>query len=123
MVGTPLLERNYHFNELVETLRKESDDRHGYIDGLIVESIKETIEAVFGIDVSKIVEDILGIESMEGKIPFDADGFIDKLNDVFGKDAYHLNMMAQGKILTKYHHIKLRKKIDGPVKFSPKIAE
>ena len=78
---------------------------------------------IFGIDVSKIVEDILGIESMEGKIPFDADGFIGKLNDVFGKDAYHLNMMAQGKILTKYHHIKLRKKIDGPVKFSPKITE
>ncbi len=60
---------------------------------------------------------------MEKKIPFDADGFIDKLNDVFGKDAYHINMMAQGKILIKYHHIKLRKKIDGPVKFSPKITE
>lgn len=70
---------------------------------------------IFGIDVSKIVEDILGIESMEGKIPFDADGFIGKLNDVFGKDAYHLNMMAQGKILTKYHHIKLRKKNNGSV--------
>lgn len=52
---------------------------------------------------------------MEGKIPFDADGFIGKLNDVFGKDAYHLNMMTQGKILTKYHHIKLRKKINGSV--------
>ncbi len=32
-------------------------------------------------------------------------------------------MMAQGKILIKYHHIILREKIDGPVKFSPKIAE
>jgi len=32
-------------------------------------------------------------------------------------------MMAQGKILIKYHHIKLREKIDGPIKFSPKITE
>ena len=77
------------------------------------------MKLVFGKDVSIIVEDILGIESTGKYVPFNTDRFMDKLEEIFGRDAYHLNMMAQGKILTKYHNVILRRQIDGPVAFSP----
>jgi hypothetical protein len=55
---------------------------------------------------------------MEREMPFNANKFMDSLNGVFGKDGCHLNIMTQGKILTKYHYIKLRKKIDGGINHS-----
>lgn len=83
-----------------------------------MESIKETIEIAFGQNISKILENILEIESMEREMPFDANKFMNSLNGVFGQDACHLIIMTQEKILTKYHYIKLRKKIDGSINHS-----
>ena len=106
-----------NFIDLIETLRKD-DDGSENIAKIIVESIKETIEMAFGQNISKILENILEIGSMEREMPFDANKFMDSLNGVFGQDAFHLNIMTQGKILTKDHYIKLRKKIDGGINHS-----
>ena len=67
---------------------------------------------------SIIVEDIQGIESTVKYVPFNTDRFIDKLGEIFVRDAYHLNMMAKGRILTKYHHVMLRGNSMGP-SYSP----
>ncbi len=77
------------------------------------------MKLVFSKDVSIIVEDILGIESTGKYGPFNTDRFMDKLEEIFVRDAYHLGMMAKGKILTKYHHVLLRGKSMGPLHSPP----
>ena len=100
--------------ELIKTLEHESSDNPRVIDRILLESIDESIKTVFGDELAPILLSSLAIASTKEGTRFDAQKFLVRLNETLKGDAFHIQKMIEGKILTKHHCSELRKKMALP---------
>ncbi len=102
------------FLEFLETIRNESREDPAEFESIVMESINESIKMTFGDEITSEVLDILEIPKQEDKASIDLKTFLEKLDATFGENAEHLRSMIEGKVLLKYHHRELMKKIALP---------
>ena len=100
--------------ELIKTLENESSDNPEVIDRILLESIDESIKTVFGDDLAPILLSSLSIAPANVGTRFDTQKFLVRLKETLKGDAFHIQKMIEGKILTKHHCSELRKKMALP---------
>ena len=99
---------------LIEVLETECNDTPEFIDRMLVESIHESITTVFGVELAPILLSSLSIGPTNVGARFDTQKFLVRLNETLKGDAFHIQKMIEGKILTKHHCSELRKKMALP---------
>ena len=100
--------------ELIQTLENESSDNPGVIDRILLESIDESIKTVFGDELAPILLSSLSIVPANVGTRFDTHKFLVRLNETLKGDAFHIQKMIEGKILSKHHCSELKKKMALP---------
>jgi len=100
--------------ELIKTLENESNDNTEFIDRILLESIDESIKTVFGDELAPILLSSLSIAPANVGTRFDTQKFLVRLKETLKGDAFHIQKMIEGKILTKHHCSELRKKMALP---------
>ena len=100
--------------ELIQTLENESNDNPEVIDRILLESIDESIKTVFGDELAPILLNSLSIAPTNEGTRFDTHKFLDRLNETLKGDAFHIQKMIEGKILSKHHCSELKKKMALP---------
>ena len=100
--------------ELIKTLENESNDNTEFIDRILLESIDESIKTVFGDELAPILLSSLSIAPANVGTRFDTQKFLVRLKKTLKGDAFHIQKMIEGKILTKHHCSELRKKMALP---------
>jgi hypothetical protein len=81
---------------------------------MILESIGEVLEMVFGKQIAQVLEGSLEVDT-KNNMDFDSVHFTEKLETLFGNDAKHIRMMVEGKILTNYYYHEFMKNIGLPI--------
>jgi len=99
---------------LLETLEAECKDTPEFIDRMLLESIDESITTVFGEELAPILLRALSIDTTNMGTRFDTQKFLVRLDETLKGDAFHIQKMIEGKILTKHHCSELRKKMALP---------
>ena len=100
--------------DLLETLETECKDTPEFIDRMLLESIDESITTVFGEELAPILLRALSLAPANVGNRFDTQKFLVRLNETLKGDAFHIQKMIEGKILTKHHCSELRKKMALP---------
>jgi len=100
--------------ELINEFKKDSNKSPEAIDKILRESIDESIKTVFGEELAPILLSSLFNDTKSVGNRFDTEKFLVKLNETLKGDAYHIQKMIEGKILTKHHCSELRKKMALP---------
>jgi hypothetical protein len=97
--------------EALETECKESPER---IDMMLKESIDESIKTVFGEELAPLLLNTFSVAPENAGSRFDTNKFLERLNETLKGDAFHIQKMIEGKMLTKHHCSELRKKMALP---------
>ena len=100
--------------EIINAYKNESTESPESIDKILRESIEESIKVVFGEELAPILLSSLFINSKNAKDKLDTQKFLLRLNDTLKNDAFHIQKMIEGKMLTKFHASELRKKMALP---------
>ncbi len=116
-LNTSLNRNDQGFLEFLETIRNESRENPSEFESIVLESITESFKMAFGDEITSILLDILKIPKQKDKASINLGIFAEKLDMTFGEDAKHIKSMIKGKVLLKYHHRELMKKIALPFLF------
>ena len=100
--------------DMIGALKTECKDDPELIDSMLRESIDESIITVFGEELAPILLSSLYNDTSNAGNRFDTYKFLTKLNETLKGDAFHIQKMIEGKILTKHHCSELRKKMALP---------
>ena len=97
--------------ELLNYLASEGETSQEDLGKMVHESIEEVLEMTFGEEVASVLEGSLEVETHKTGEVFDPDAFAKNLNKLFGEDSREITMMIEGKMLIKYYHREMMKKI------------
>ncbi len=102
------------FEEFIRSLERDSKMSPLDLRRMILESIREILEMVFGNQIAQVLESSLEVDT-KNNTDFDPVYFTDKLETLFGKDAKCIRMMVEGKIITNYYYQEFMKNIGLPI--------
>lgn len=100
--------------DLINEYKDVSNEGPEAINRILFESKGESIKTVFGDELAPVLLSSLSINATNMKDNFDAQEFLVRLNETLKDDAFHIQKMIEGKLLTKYHAGELRKKMALP---------